>query len=159
MMKSVSAYENLARMGLDLPAAPPRGGIYTPVKELGNGMAYCSGCGPERNGEPFAKGKLGAEISIEQGQAAAKNCMLNILAIIERDLGSLDRIKSFSKMLALVASSSDFYDQPKVADGASRLIAELFGEDALPARSAIGVNVLPGNIPVEIEILFELNNQ
>lgn len=152
----MNVYDNMKRLGIELPAAPPRGGIYSPVKEFA-GLAYCSGCGPDQNGAPFKKGKLGAQISLEEGQEAARACMLNILAVIERELGSLERIKSFSKMLAFVASDNEFYEQPQVANGASQLLAELFGDEALPARSAIGVNVLPGNIPVEIEMLFELS--
>ena len=102
-------------------------------------------------------GHLGEEVSIEEGQSAAANCILNILAAFKRDHGDLDRIRSFVKLLVLVSSENTFYDQPKVADGATSLLAEIFGEEAgLPARSAIGVNVLPGNIPVEIEALIEI---
>lgn len=85
--------------------------------------------------------------------------MLNLLAAFKRDIGSLDEIQSFVKMLALVSSENDFFEQPAVANGATDLLAEIFGEEiGLPARSAIGVNVLPGDIPVEIELLIELKN-
>ena len=100
-----------------------------------------------------------AEIAFFGGSFTAidRAYMLNLLAAFRRDIGPLDRIGSFVKMLALVASEDDFYDQPDVANGATDLLAEIFGEEAgLPARSAIGVNVLPGNIPVEIEVLIEL---
>lgn len=82
--------------------------------------------------------------------------MLNLLALIQRDIGDLNQIKSFTKMLALVSSDNEFFEQPKVANGATQLISDIFGADKLPARSAIGVNVLPGNIPVEIELIFEV---
>ncbi len=150
----MSIYETLKNKGIDLPASPPKGGIYRQIAEFNN-MAYCSGCGPDINGILFKKGKLGKEITLEEGREAARLCMLNLLAVIDANVG-LNRVKSFTKMLALVASDNEFYDQPMVANGASELIAELFGEEILPARSAIGVNVLPGNIPVEIELMFEL---
>lgn len=154
----MNVYDQLKKLGITLPQAPAKGGIYSPVRVFGS-FAYCSGCGPDQNGVSFKKGKVGAEISLEEAQAAARGCLLNILAVIERELGDLNRVKSFAKMLAFVASSDDFYDQPMVANGASALLVEIFGEETgLPARSAIGVNVLPGNIPVEIEMLFELRD-
>ena len=82
--------------------------------------------------------------------------MLNILAVLQREIGDLNRVKNVAKILAFVASDDEFYEQPQVANGASNLIGEIFGMDALAARSAIGVNVLPGNLPVEIEAIFEV---
>lgn len=93
----------------------------------------------------------------EEAYEAARNCALNMLAALRRDIGSLDNICSFVKLLVFVASEDEFYDQPDVANGATDLLAQIFGEKAgLPARTAIGVNVLPGNIPVEIEALIEV---
>ena len=93
---------------------------------------------------------------MQEGYEAARDCMRNLLAAYRRDIGPLETIGSIVKMLALVASSDDFYDQPTVANGATDFLMELFGEEVgLPARSAIGVNVLPGNIPVEIELILE----
>ncbi len=140
--------------GIVLPPPPPRGGLYAPCKISGN-MAYISGCGCVVDGCE-ANGKLGREYTVEQGQAFARNCMLNVLAVLRREIGDLGRVKSVVKMLAFVASADDFTAQPQVANGASELLRDIFGEGVgIPARSAIGVNVLPGNIPVEIEAIFE----
>lgn len=149
--------ERLKELSISLPEAPSRGGSYTPIRFFSDDrLVYCSGFGCTT--DTFQRyGKLGKEITKEEGYKAAENCMLNLLAAFQRDIGSLDRIGSFVKMLVLVASDNDFYDQPDVANGATNLLAEIFGEAAgLPARSAIGVNVLPGNIPVEVEVLIEL---
>ena len=99
---------------------------------------------------------MGKDYTVEQGQAFARNCMLNILAVLQREIGDLNRVTNVVKMLAFVASDDEFYQQPQVANGASNLLGELFGQEVgIPARSAIGVNVLPGNLPVEIEAIFE----
>lgn len=152
----MDVYEKLKKLGLTLPEAPAKGGVYTPAKRFGQNLIYVSGCGPAMGGE-LPKGKLGAEISLEEGQRLAQNCVLNILAVLEKELGDLNRITGAVKMLAFVASTDDFTEQPKVANGASGLLVELFGEEnGAPTRSAIGVNVLPGNIPVEVEGIFEI---
>lgn len=152
----MSINEKLASLGITLPQAPERGGVYTPVKEFGASMAYVSGCGPNIRETSFA-GKLGQEVSFEEGQRAAENCVLNILAILQRDLGSLDVIARMAKMTVFVASDNDFYQQPQVANAATSLLVNIFGEEVgCPSRSAVGANVLPGNIPVEIELLLEL---
>lgn len=149
--------DRLKELGITLPQAPPRGGNYTPLKYFfGDRLVYCSGFGCHTDDYRIT-GKVGGTVMKEQGYEAARNCMLNLLAAFQRDIGSLDKIGSFVKMLALVASENDFYDQPDVANGATDLLAQIFGDEiGLPARSAIGVNVLPGNIPVEIEVLIEL---
>ena len=151
--------ERLKELGIVLPAAPDRGGNYTPIKFFSDDhIVYCSGFG-STTAEYTLTGKLGDTISNDQGYKAARNCILNLLAAFKRDIGSLDEIKSFVKMLALIASDDAFYDQPVIANGATDLLMEIFGKEVgLPARSAIGVNVLPGNIPVEIELLIELKN-
>ncbi len=147
----------IRELGFELPTAPAKGGIYTPCKEFCQGkLAYVSGCGPAVSGQNIT-GKAGAEVDFDEASQAAVNCLLNVLAVLKAQLGDLSRIKSFVKMLVFVASSNDFYDQPKVANAATGLLAEIFGEEiGCPSRSAIGVNVLPGNITVEIEMLVEL---
>ena len=146
----------LEALGIKLPEPPERAGLYMQTKGFEDVLCV-SGCWPDLPGEPFPKGKLG-EMTIEEGQKAAANCMLNALAILKRDLGTLDRVKSVIKMLAFVASGNDFYEQPAVANGASRLLIDIFGEGAgCPSRSAIGVNVLPGNIPVEVELMVQID--
>jgi Putative translation initiation inhibitor, yjgF family len=149
------AYQKLKEMGLSLPSVPPKGGVYSPAKQFGGNLIYISGCGPVID-TPVA-GKVGSEISKEAAYEAARNAMLNVLAVLENKIGSLNRVKQVVKILVLVASDNDFFEQPYVANGGSQLLVDLFGEEAgAPSRSAIGVNVLPGNIPVEIEAIFEI---
>jgi enamine deaminase RidA (YjgF/YER057c/UK114 family) len=116
---------------------------------------YISGCGPALEGQ----GKLGKDFDIQQGQIFAKSCMLNVLAVLEANIGDLRKVKNCVKILTFVASTEDFYAQPAVANGGSQLLIDLFGAEAgAPSRSAVGVNALPGNIPVETEALFELTD-
>jgi enamine deaminase RidA (YjgF/YER057c/UK114 family) len=149
--------EKMKELGIVLPEAPAPGGIYTPAREFGDRYVYSSGCGPQVNGVPVYTGKVGSDLTLEQGQEAARACMMNVLSVVKRQVGDLSCIKSVVKVLAFVASADDFYSQPSVVNGGSQLLVDIFGEEAgKGARSAIGVNVLPGNIPVEIEVLFEL---
>lgn len=152
----MDVYKRIIKLGYEIPALPPRGGIYKPVRQVGN-MLYISGQGSTLEGIPEICGKLGTERSIEEGQAAARLCVLNAISYLHDYIGDLNRIKSVVKTLAFVSSGNNFNDQPKVIDGASQLLLDIFGEDAgVGARSAIGVNELPGNISVEIEFIFEL---
>ena len=145
----------LKELGITLPTPPAKGGLYTPVMEFGDHLLYCSGCGPQVNGTSI-DGKLGKDLSVEQGQEAAYRCMLNLLANLNAKLGNLDRIKRFVKVLAFVNSTDDFVQQPQVVNGGSQLLLDLFGEErGLPARTAMGVNATPGNIAGEIEVLVE----
>jgi enamine deaminase RidA (YjgF/YER057c/UK114 family) len=147
----------MAEAGIIIPNAPAPGGIYTPAREFGDKMVYSSGCGPQVNGVPVHVGKVGSDLTLEQGQEAARACMLNVLSVVKKQIGDLSRIKRVVKILAYVACSDDFVSQPAVINPASQLLVDIFGEEAgKGARSAIGTNVLPGNIPVEIEVLFEL---
>ena len=150
-----NVYDIMKEKNIVLPEPPPKGGVYAPCRIVGN-MAYISGCGCVIDGCEAA-GKLGREYSVEKGQVFARNCMLNILAVLQREIGDLNRVKSAVKLLAFVASDDAFYQQPQVANGASGLLGEIFGQEAgIPTRSAIGVNALPGNLPVEIEAIFEI---
>lgn len=149
-------YAKLKEMKITLPAPPPKGGVYTPVQEFGTKLLYCSGCGPDLGNGNTIRGKVGKNLSLEEGQEAAYNCMLNLLANIQDKLGDLNRIKRFVKVLAFVNSADDFDKQPQVVNGGSNLLVTLFGEEAgLPARTAIGSNALPGGIACEIEVLVE----
>lgn len=152
----MNVYEKLKELNLTLPEAPAKGGLYTPCMRFGGNLAYISGCGPVI-GDQKACGKLGKEYTIEEGQGWARNSMLNVLAVLEANVGDLNKVKKAVKILVFVASDDEFTEQPMVANGASALLAELFGTENLPSRSAIGVNVLPGNIPIEIEAIFELD--
>lgn len=150
-------YEVLKEKNITLPQPPPKGGVYTPVQEFGDKLLYCSGCGPDLGGGNNVVGKLGKDLTLEDGQRAAYQCMLNLLANLDAKTGDLNRIKRFVKVLAFVNSADDFGMQPQVVNGGSNLLAELFGEEAgVPARSAIGTNALPGGIACEIEVLVEL---
>ena len=148
-------YAKMKESGIILPPPPAKGGLYTPVVEFGDHLLYCSGCGPQYNGENIT-GKLGKDLTLEQGQEAARRCMLNLLANLHAKLGDLNRIKRFVKVLAFVNSTDDFTRQPEVVNGGSRLLLDLFGEErGLPARTAMGTNATPGDIAVEIEVLAE----
>ena len=152
------AYEKLHELGLNLPTPPAKGGVYAQAKTFGSGFVYISGCGPSIDGTAV-QGKLGQSVSLEEGQLYARNCMLNVLAVLEAHIGDLNKVRQVVKITTFVASADDFYDQPKVANGGSGLLVDLYGETAgAPSRSAIGVNTLPGNIPVETEALFELKD-
>ncbi len=152
----MDVYQKLKELGLQLPKVPKKGGIYSPAKQFAGNLVYISGCGPVI-GDEVIQGKLGREFSVEQGKLYTRQSMLNVLAVLEASIGDLNRVKNVIKILSFVASSDNFYDQPQVANGGSGLLVELFGEDkGAPTRSAIGVNVLPGNIPVEIEAIFEV---
>lgn len=149
-------YARLKELGLELPELPPRGGIYKPVKQVGN-MLYVSGQGATIKGVPAIVGHVGAERTIEEGQDAARLCTMNCLSTLQDYLGDLNRIKSLVKTLGFVASAPGFNAQPKVIDGASKLLMDIFGEEnGVGARSAIGTNELPGGITVEIEFIFEI---
>jgi Putative translation initiation inhibitor, yjgF family len=149
--------DRIKKIGITIPEPPAAGGIYTPALEFGERFVYTSGCGPQVNGVPVHTGKLGSDLTLEQGQEAARTCILNVLSVVKKQIGDLDRIKKVVKILSFVACSENFFDQPKVINAASQVLIDIFGEESgKAARSAIGTNVLPGNIPVEIEVLFEL---
>lgn len=147
-------YKILEEMGLQLPAAPQKGGVYRPAVRFGKNLVYVSGCGPA--GAVPVKGILGREFSKEEGVEFSRGAMLNVLAVLEREIGDLNLVRQPVKITTFVAGTDTFYEQPYVANGGSELLAALFGENLVPSRSAIGVSALPGNIPVETEALFEL---
>ncbi|MCL2618183.1 MAG: RidA family protein [Defluviitaleaceae bacterium] len=149
-------YKRLEELGVTLPAPPPLAGIFVPVKQVGN-LLYLSGTGPTENGLPLVAGKVGGDRSIEEGQHAARLCVVNALSNLQQYLGDLNRIKSVVKLLVFVSSAEGFGRQPEVANGASQFLMDIFGREfGVGARSAIGANELPGNITVEIEFIFEL---
>lgn len=149
--------EKIESLGLKLPEVPGKAGLFANCKLFSNNMIYVSGCGPDINGIMYKKGKLGDTILIEEGQEAARNCVLNALAILKEELGSLSRVTCIVKVLTFVSSDINFFSQPMVANGASQILIDIFGETiGCPARSAIGVSALPGNIPVEVEMLVEI---
>ena len=148
--------ERFAALNLTLPAAPKPVAVYRPLVVV-QGLAYVSGHGPLRADGTLIVGRVGAELSLAEGQAAARQVGLAILATLRAQLGSLDRVKRVIKVLGMVNSAPDFYDHPKVINGCSELFAQVFGEaDGIGARSAVGMGPLPGNIAAEIEAIFEL---
>lgn len=151
----MDVYDNLKAKNLQLPTPPPEGGIYTKVKQVGN-LLFISGQGPNLDGKPVCVGKVGAEVSLKEGQEAAAVCAMNLLSCLQEYLGDLNRVKNVVKLLAFVASADGFGEQPKVINAASSLFEEVFGERGRHARSAIGTSELPGNIPVEIEAIIEI---
>lgn len=148
-------YEKLKELNIELPSAPPLGGVYVPVRRVGN-LLFTAGQGCTKEGVPFIKGKAGADVTIEQAQEAARICTLNMLSILHSYTGNLNRIKGVVKILGFVASASGFNEQPRVLNAASQLFVDIFGEAGRHARSAIGTNELPGDITVEIEGIFEI---
>lgn len=153
----MDVYARLNELGIKLPQPPAAGGVYTPVMVFDHNLAYLSGCGPA-NEVCMLRGKLGSELTVEQGKEAARAVALNMLAVLHQQLGDLNRVEKIVKVLGFVSSAPDFYQQPQVMNGASELFVQIGGEEkGKAARSAIGVAALPENIPVEIEALIELN--
>ncbi len=143
-------------MGLQLPPAPPPGGVYQPVVIIGN-LLYVSGQGPVRSDGSLIKGRLGADLAIDEGYDAARQVGLTMLATIKAHTGNLSTLKRLVKSLGMVNSTLDFHDHPRVINGFSELMVALMGEQAgKGARSAVGM-ILPGNIAVEIEAIFEIH--
>ena len=148
--------QRLYELGIELPEASAPAGLYSPAKIFSDDrLVYLSGCLPVRD-DKLVLGKLGRELTLEQGRDLAKSAMLNALAVLQQAVGDLNRIQSIVKVTTYVASDDSFYDQPQVANGGSQLLADIFGIENVPARSAVGVNVLPLNMPVETELLVEL---
>ena len=153
------AEERLHALGLQLPQINTTGTGIVPVTQHGN-LLYTSGHGPEdpHTGEPLWTGKLGKNLTVEEGYQAAQMCGLILLSQLKRYLGDLERVDAVVKVLGLVASAEDFYRQPAVMHGFSDLMVEVFGERGRHARSAMGTYVLPKNIPVEIEMIVRIRS-
>ena len=146
----------MAQLKLQLPPPPKAMGVYKPVMIAGS-MAYASGHGPLKSDGTLMTGRVGADLDLTAGKAAARQTGLAILASLRAALGSLDRVQRVVKVLGMVNASADFTEHPKVINGCSELFAEVFGPDlGVGARSAVGMNSLPGNIAVEIEAIFEV---
>jgi len=157
-VEEMCVYERMKELNINLPQPPAKLGMYVLTREFCTNLIYTSGFGPIVDGKAAFTGKVGKDLTIEQGQEAARITMLNILCAVHENIGDLNKIVKVVKILGFIACSDDFYDQPKVLNGASKVLADIFGEKAgIGARSAIGTNVLPGNIPVEIEVIFEVN--
>ncbi|MBL9169245.1 MAG: RidA family protein [Verrucomicrobiales bacterium] len=152
----MNAEARIAELKLDLPPAPKPVAVYKPLVISGN-LAYVSGHGPLRTDKTLIVGRVGADLNVDQGKAAARQVGLGILSTLRSQLGSLDRVKRVIKVLGMVNCTPDFKEHPAVINGCSELFAEVWGpENGIAARSAVGMGSLPGNIAVEIEAIFEL---
>lgn len=149
--------QRLQELGITLPPSPEPRFTYIPCNQTGN-LIYLSGQDCRINGELMFEGKLGREVTIEQGQAAARQTIINCLAVMKGYLGDLDRVVKIVKMLGFVNSAPGFGDQPYVINGASDLLVAVFGEKGKHARSAIGTSDLPFHTPVEIELIVEVRD-
>lgn len=146
--------QKLLELNIVLPEPPPPVAAYVPGIISGN-MVYVSGQLPSREGKLQYTGKLGLDLDTQSGQQAARLAGINCLGVLKSLLGDLDRIRRIVKLNGYVQSGPDFYDQPKVINGASELMQEVFGEVGQHARAAVGVNALPLNAACEIELIAE----
>ncbi len=149
--------EKLKEMGIELPTPPTPVANYVPAVRTGN-LVFLSGHGPVKNDGTMIIGRVGEDLTLDEGYQAARQVALALIANLKKDIGDLDNVKRVVKLLGMVNSTPDFKDQPKVINGASDLFVEVFGDKGKHARSAVGMNVLPGNIPVEIEMIVEIED-
>ncbi|MEZ6057910.1 MAG: RidA family protein [Planctomycetaceae bacterium] len=152
----MNADDRLAALPDELPPAPKPGGVYKPIVRVGN-LLYVSGHGPLRADKSLITGKVGADLTLEEGYAAARQVGLTMFATLKRELGTLNGIKRAIKTLGMVNAATTFEQHPQVINGFSELMGEVFGDDGIGARSAVGMGSLPGNIAVEVEIIFEMH--
>lgn len=152
----MDVYKRLEELGITLPEAPKPVGLFVTASRAGD-LVYLSGQG-SCCGESNIIGKVGSERTVEEAYEGARNCMLNLLAVLEDYLGDLNRVKRPVKLLGFVNSAPDFDRQPAVINGASQLLIDIFGENGRHARSAIGAGALPGNISCEVEAIFEITD-
>lgn len=145
--------ERLEELGLKLPALRPVAGNYVSCVRTGN-LIFTSGQGTDEY-----RGKLGDDVSVEVGYDAARQCMLNLLAVVKNEVGELSKVKRIVKILGFVNSTPEFTDQPKVMNGSSDLLVQVFGERGKHGRSAVGMAQLPNNNAVEVEMIIEIEDK
>ena len=145
----------LKELGIALPPAPKPVGHYIPAVQAG-GLLFTSGILPIKEGRPAFSGKLGKELTIEQGNQAARLALLNALAVVDQEVGGLDRVKRIVRLTGYVASAPGFIHQPAVLNGASELLVAVFGDRGRHTRAAIGAAELPLNSPVELDLTVEI---
>ncbi|MBP3729804.1 MAG: RidA family protein, partial [Lachnospiraceae bacterium] len=151
----MTAEERIQQLGYTLPENIRPQGAYNPGVICGN-VLYTAGQTPRKDGVMQYSGKVGTDLTLEEAQEAARICALNCLGIIRAVAGSLERVKQIVKVTGFVASGEGFTGQTQAVDGASQFLKEIFGEKAVAARSAVGVFALPGNAPIEVEMIVEL---
>jgi len=147
--------DKLRQMGLELPEPPKPVAAYVPCVRTGN-LVFVSGQIAREKSVLRFSGHVGGNLTLEEGKQAARLCALNALSAVKQELGTLDRVRRIVKLTGFVASAAGFTDQPKVVDGASVFLAELFGERGQHARAAVGVNELPLGSAVELEMIVEV---
>jgi enamine deaminase RidA (YjgF/YER057c/UK114 family) len=145
----------LAELKIILPKVQPPIASYVNAVRTGN-LIYLSGKGPTASDGKFISGKVGVDLTLEEGKAAARNTGLNLLAALKAEIGDLDKVKRIVKVLGMVNCPTDFTQQPQVINGFSDLMVEVFGDKGKHARSAVGVGSLPANMAVEIEMIVEV---
>jgi enamine deaminase RidA (YjgF/YER057c/UK114 family) len=145
----------IKEMGLELPPAGTPIANFVPAVRTGN-LVFLSGHGPGRYDGTLIQGKVGVDLNVDEGYDAARQVALVLLASLKAEIGDLDKVRRIVKVLGMVNCTPDFVDQPKVINGASDLLVEIFGEKGKHARSAVGMNALPMNISVEIEMIVEV---
>jgi enamine deaminase RidA (YjgF/YER057c/UK114 family) len=153
--RPVRAEQRLKELGIKLPAPPEPFGVYVEAVQTGN-LLFLTGMLPTEGREARFMGRVGAELDVEAGQRAARLAAFNALAVARQHLGSLDRVTRIVRLGVSVATSGDVRDQPKVADGASKLLQDVFGENKNPSRLVVGVASLPLGTPVALELIFEV---
>jgi enamine deaminase RidA (YjgF/YER057c/UK114 family) len=151
-----TAEQRLRQLAIKLPAPPEPFGIYAEAVRTGN-LLFLTGMLPTVAREAKFIGRIGSELDVEAGRKAAHLAALNALAVARQDLGSLNEVTRIVRLGVLVATSGDVRDQPKVADGASELLQDVFGKDKNPSRLVYGVASLPLGVPVELELIFEVS--
>lgn len=155
MSQVASAEERLRELGLELGAGPTPLGAYVEAVQTGK-LLFLSGMLPIAGGKPASIGRLGKELDAEKGREVARIAALNVLAVARKHLGSLDKVTRVVRLTVFLATAGDFFDQPRVADGASELFRDVFGEGRMSVRSVIGVASLPLGMPVELEVTMEV---
>jgi len=151
----MSPEKRLQELGIALPETPTPLGSYVPIVQTGN-LLFLSGILPLVNGKLVRQGCVGQDISLDEARQDAKIATINALSILRSHIGSLDKIKRCIRITGYISSASHFTEQPKVLNTASDLLFDIFGESGRHARSAVGVNILPLNSPLEIEFIFEV---
>lgn len=157
MMSNHSIEDKIVAMGITLPAVPAPPASFVSAVTTGN-LVFLSGQIPLEDGALRFTGKVGKEVSLEDGYAMARVCVINLLAALKSEVGNLDRVKRIVKVNGYVSSAPGFNDQPRVINGASDFLVEVFGKKGEHARAAVGVFELPFNCPVEVEMVVELED-
>jgi len=149
--------KRLEQLGIEIAPAVAPVANYVSVQQVGN-LLFFSGAGPLRDGKPTIVGRLGDDLTVEQGYAAAREGAINLICALKATLGDLDRVEQIVKLLGFVRCTPDFGSQPTVINGASDLFVEVFGDRGRHARSAVGTNALPMGIPVEVEMIVQVKD-